>query len=110
MEIDRPIATRELTFHRDGQEPETVVVTIGAPVASDGGDWQCPYAIQANSFTKSFRAFGVDSAQALIHTVCIISSELDALARRHGGEFRYFGNPDVGFPGPESLPKLASGA
>ena len=110
MEVESPIATRQLTFHRDGQEPEIVMVTIGAPVAGGYGDWQCPYAIHAASFAKSFRMFGVDSAQALVHTVCIISSELEALARRHGGEFRYFGDSDSGFPSPDSLPKLGSGA
>ena len=110
MEIESPIATRQLTFHRDGQEPESVLVTIGAPVASGDGHWQCPYAIQATSFSKNFRMSGVDSAQALVHTVCIISSELEALARRHGGEFRYFGDLDSGFPAPESLPTHGSGA
>lgn len=102
MEIDRSIATRQLTFHRDGQEPEDVTVTIGAPAAS-GDDWQCPYSIQAVSFSKSFRMFGVDSSQALIHTVLIISVELEALARRHGGEFRYFGDLGSGFPASDSL-------
>ena len=110
MEIESPIATRQLTFHRDGEEPESVVVSIGAPVAVGDGDWQCPYAIQAASFAKSFRMSGVDSAQALVHTVCIISSELEALARRHGGDFRYFGDLGSGFPAPESLPILGARA
>ena len=104
MEIERPIATRQLTFHREGQEPESVTVTIGAPVAAGDNDWQCPYSIQASSFAKSFRMFGVDSAQALVHTVLIISVELDALARKHGGEFRYFGDTDSAFPAHESVP------
>jgi hypothetical protein len=96
--IGTVISSRELTFTRSGETEEAVIVTIGAPIQAGDDYWVCPYQIKAQSFQKQFRMAGVDSMQALIHTVGIIAVELETLALKHKGTFQYFDDPDLGFP------------
>ena len=93
------IAARDLEFmHADGRI-EQVVVSIGAPFESEKDiEWRCPYSIKAESFEQNFGIAGADSMQALLLTVSIISTELQALERRRNGKFTQYGEPNPGFP------------
>src|SRR5690349_9787662 len=103
LELGTIIGSRDLTFTRSDGVVEPVQVLIGAPVLDGEDTWLCPYLIQGPSFKKQFRMAGVDSMQALVHTTHIISVELEALARKHGGAFQRYGGNDLGFPSPESI-------
>jgi hypothetical protein len=98
MPLGEIIGTRELTFTPKDGVAVPVRVEIGAPVRDPHGDWLCPYAIRAETFKKQFGMAGVDSMQALVHTVLIISVELEALAKKHGGTFHFLGDADLSFP------------
>jgi len=97
------IASRELVFTRSDGLSETVKVFLGAPMLSEHDDWLCPYLIQGMSFQKQFRMVGIDSMQALIHSVHILADELASLARKHDGKFTYLGDSELLLPLPESL-------
>ena len=101
LQLGTFIGSRDLTFTRADGSVEPVKVLIGAPISDGKDSWLCPYLIQATSFQKLFRMAGVDSMQSLIHTTHIIADELDALARKHGGTFQYFGDQDLAFPLPD---------
>ncbi len=96
--LEDAIGTRELTFTRSDGIVERVIVAIVAPVQVEDDFWHCSYIIKSESFTKQFRMAGGDSMQALIHAVQVIAVELDALARKHNGTFRFFDEPDTMFP------------
>jgi hypothetical protein len=103
LQLGTIIGSRDLTFTRVNGSVESVKVLTGAPVPDGEDSWLCPYLIQATSFQKLFRMAGVDSMQSLIHTTHIIADELNALTRKHGGTFHYFGDKDLAFPMPDSL-------
>jgi hypothetical protein len=80
------IGTRELRFTRPSGQSEATRLSIGAPTLRDD-TWWCPYEIRSPSFSRAFALAGEDSLQALLAAVCILSTELDALAREHQGTF-----------------------
>jgi len=93
------IAVRDLTFINRSGIAESAKVAIGRPVmGEDEHQWWCPYRIEVPGFRKEFRMAGEDSMQALLLTVQIIKTELEALARDQGGRFEHFGESDLGFP------------
>jgi hypothetical protein len=91
------IGTRELRFTRHDGRSEATRLSIGAPALRDG-TWWCPYEILSPSFSRAYALAGEDSLQALLASVCILSTELDALAREHRGAFSYFGAKDLMLP------------
>jgi hypothetical protein len=95
--LGRVIAERELRFMRSSGESEAVVVSLGTPARLDG-TWWCPYKIHSPSFSRLYALAGEDSLQALLGSACILKTELDALAREHGGSFSYFGDHDLMLP------------
>lgn len=102
--LGKIIATRNLDFVRRSGLSEAATVSIGEPVLRDcEGTWRCPYQIRTKSFERTFAMAGEDSMQALILTLHIISTELHALAKQHGGAFTQFGEADVGFPSVRNL-------
>jgi hypothetical protein len=93
------IAVRDLTYISGVGVAKAARVSIGKPVmGEDAHQWWCPYRIEAPDFSKEFRMAGGDSMQALILASQIIATELEALARDHGGRFEYFGERELGFP------------
>jgi len=102
--LGKVIATRSLDFVGPSGVSETATVSVGEPVRPDSqGPWRCPYQIRTASFERTFAMAGEDSMQALILTLHIIGTELDALAKQHGGVFRQYGEADLGFPSVRSL-------
>jgi hypothetical protein len=101
--IGKIVATRNLDFVRHSGESETAIVSVGEPVRPEGGPWYCPYQVQTKSFERTFAMAGDDSMQALILTLHIIATELNALAKQHGGVFKQYGGADLGFPSMRSL-------
>jgi uncharacterized protein DUF6968 len=91
------VASRELRFTAASGESEGVLVEIHVPVRTSG-TWWCRYEITAESFSRVFALAGEDSMQALLGSICIISTELDALAKERGGQFSYFGDGDLMLP------------
>src|SRR4051812_18149090 len=87
------IGTRELRFTPHNGQGEATRLSIGAPALRDG-TWWCPYEIRSASFSRAYALAGEDSLQALLGSVCMLSTELDALAREHQGSFSYFGAQD----------------
>ena len=92
------VGSRELTFARKDGSRQNVQVLIGQPVEDKRGGWLCPYLIKAETFEKSFRSVGEDSAQSLQLAFNMISTDLDYLAQREEGAFLFDGDPDHGFP------------
>lgn len=95
LQLGSIIATRKLTFTHADASVEAVTLMIGVPVSDGADDWICPYLVKAESFQKFFRMTGVDSMQALIHTVSVLQDELSALARKHVGTFQYLDGEDL---------------
>jgi hypothetical protein len=91
------IGTRELQLTRHTGQRETTRLSVGAPVLR-GGTWWCPYEIRSPSFSHTYALAGEDSLQALLGSVCILSTELEALAREHQGTFSHFGSQDLMLP------------
>jgi hypothetical protein len=91
------VASRELRFTTASAESEAVLVEVHAPVRTDG-TWWCRYEITAGSFSRVFALAGEDSMQALLGSICIISTELDVLAKERRGKFSYFGDGDLMLP------------
>jgi len=86
------IASRQLEFAFQSGHKESVLVSIGAPVQDPESEcWYCPYQIEAVSFKKHEFSVGMDSVQALDHTLRGMAAVLSYLARRHDGEFQFLG-------------------
>ena len=95
--LGEAIGTRELRFTRETGQSEVVRLSIGTPALRDG-TWWCPYEIRSPSFVRAFALAGQDSLQALLASVSILSTELEALGREHQGAFSYFGTNDLMLP------------
>lgn len=91
------VASRALQFASASGESEAVLVEVHAPVCTDG-TWWCRYEFKASSFNRVFALAGEDSLQALLGSICIISTELEALAKERRGQFSYFGDGDLMLP------------
>jgi hypothetical protein len=104
-EMDMPaggeaFALRVLQFTRVDGRVEDVEVSIEKPVLADNQDyWLCPYRIKGAVFEKRHMSAGEDSLQALLLTIRILPVELAVLAKREGGVFSLYGEPDLGFHG-----------
>jgi len=96
--LGRVVATRHLEFVSSSGASEAAVVQVGEPVHPTGGPWWCPYQVKAQSFERTFAMAGEDSMQALILTLHVLSTELEALARKHHGVFKQHGEAKLGFP------------
>jgi len=113
MAQERPlgevIGERELLFTRRDGTTELVIVRIGKPMITDPNneDWYCPYQISGFGREKKMAMVGVDSVQALVLTLQVIPAELDHLAKRERGFFKWFDDRDLGFP--EQVPSERTG-
>lgn len=96
------VAERELTFVASDGPTYAVVVRHGKPVHEDDS-WVAPYEIASPHWSKRYAAAGEDSAQALVHSLCIIPDELSALERQFTGRFTWLGMKSVGYPQRPSL-------
>jgi hypothetical protein len=100
FELGDVIAERRMTFQpRDGG-PQEVTVRIGRPILDASAPrptWVCPFQITGIGDGETHGLFGIDSMQALLHTVHTIPVELAAYARDADGQFLLFGKPDSSF-------------
>ena len=96
--LGKVVAIRHLEFVGSTGVSEPAVVQVGEPVHPAGGPWWCPYQVKTQSFERTFAMAGEDSMQALILTLHVIATELNALAKQHGGVFMQYGEPFAGFP------------
>lgn len=99
--VDMIIASRQLTISDEtGDRP--VPITIYAPV-DQGDHWRCQFDIMWPDRTKTMRAGGFDSAQALYLAMQAIAVNLYASPYHEAGTLRW-GKPGTGygFPMPRS--------
>ncbi len=96
------IARREFEFESADGESTQVVVKIGAPVPHPEYEstYCCPYEIDGPRKTRLRYQAGVDSMQALLLTLQIISSHFIYIEREDQGTFSYLGGTDIGLPDP----------
>jgi hypothetical protein len=104
------IAERGVTFTRADGSTEQVTIRIGKPTTGEFPDeWTCPYQIQGFGRTKTFRAAGVDSIQALLLTLQTILPELDHLAKRESASYCWLEIANAGFPDYRLSPSYQKG-
>src|SRR5271154_1472332 len=101
FELGDVIASRALEFRGDSGETATVLVEIGRPVPNMEAEsecYWCPYRISGLGRRRTRAIAGVDTAQALVLTLHAIPAEIEAFAREHGGQVKWLGGDDLGFP------------
>ena len=81
------IASQSLLFARDDGASIDVAVEIYEPEAVDDRTWACAFIIRGFEDEIVRHIFGVDSMQALVLSLHVVPSEVQALARRASGRF-----------------------
>lgn len=93
MEQPTAIASRVFELGQSGH----VEISFFAPVA-DGNDWRCDYRIEWPDRTRSYRAFGVDSVQALLLAMKSVQAELTNAPETLAEGLTWLGAADLGLP------------
>lgn len=91
-DLGQVIAERELQ-RKAGGEP--VIVRIGLPVEDSECDWYCPVRITGAGDDTTYKAFGVDSVQALMLGLQMVGARLGSYQREHG--LTWLEMDDLGF-------------
>ena len=94
------IAERQLLFTAADGSTRDVLVQIGRPVKDpeDTGNALCPFRVLGFEEPDTFVAGGVDSVQALILALEVLTDYLAAKARTRGGSISFLGSSHLGFP------------
>jgi|SRR5579872_4461497 len=95
------LATRTLEL----QGKPSVIVELSVPVPH-GDDFECSYKIQGLGAEETKCAFGVDGLQALLLAMQRIGIDLYTSEAFQSGQLRWLGQPDLGFPVPETVRDL----
>jgi hypothetical protein len=95
------IAHRSVDFRR-GDEQWEVQVRIGRP-EQEKEDWKCAVLIEGLGPATEHVARGVDSVQALLLAVVMVTVQLESRVRAEGGTIEWLGFPGAGLPSPDSL-------
>ncbi|WP_108046364.1 hypothetical protein [Bosea sp. 124] len=93
MESSAVIASRTFELGRSGH----VEVSFFAPVP-DGNDWRCDYRIEWPDRTRSYRAFGIDSVQALLLAMKAVQAELTYAPETLNEGLTWLGDADLDLP------------
>ncbi|WNJ90828.1 DUF6968 family protein [Bosea sp. 685] len=93
--MDAPAAIAKRTFELS--QSGRVEVSFFAPMA-DGNDWRCEYRIEWPDRTRSHRAFGVDSVQALLLAMKNVQAELTNAPETLAEGLTWLGNVDLDLP------------
>jgi hypothetical protein len=93
MEPMKVIAVRELKYNSEIGE-HLLVVKLGEPRPDDQGqDWMCSFQIGERRNT----AYGVDSFQALMLALQMLSAELNHLKTKQKLDLKWLGMDNLGF-------------
>jgi hypothetical protein len=93
------IATR--TLRLDGKD--TIMLSIGRPVAEPGGTVFCYYQITGVGSGRVRRAGGIDDIQALTLALKIAAADLYASDEGKAGRITWLGEKDLGLPVPDVI-------
>lgn len=91
------VAERTLVLKESTGVRRNVVVRLGKP-EPDGDDWACSFQILGLERERGLRVMGVDAFQALLLAVKALAVNLEAEAKRVGGNFCWLGQATSGFP------------
>ena len=103
----QPIEGMEIISHRAivlrrGAEQSEVRISIGRP-EQDSQDWQCAVRLEGLGPTTEHVARGVDSVQALLLAVAMVTVQLESRVRDGGATMEWLGLPGAGLPPPDTL-------
>ena len=103
--IGNVIAIRELEL----ENGQTITIRIGKPeIYPELTHYYCPYQIVGIGKEDIRYANGVDSVQALLLALSKIGIELYTSNEATNGQMKWIGEPDLGFPVPESIKDLVT--
>jgi len=93
IELGEVIANRELNYKSTNGE-QSLIVKLGKPRldSKPGGDWECP--IQIGEKIKL--GYGVDSYQALLMAIQLVSIDLKYLKDKQKLNLNWLGMDDLG--------------
>jgi len=94
-QFSRAVAERQLVLvTAGGQRP--LIARLGEPVqdvpSASGDDWRCPIQIEGWEHTPP-PGVGVDSFQALLGAIKLLSAYLTQIERQTGGVLHWLGEP-----------------
>lgn len=95
------IAHRAIVLRR-GAEQSEIRISIGRP-EKDGRDWRCAVRIEGLGPAMEHVARGVDSVQALLLAIAMVTVQLESRVREAGGTIEWLGLPGSGLPPPDTL-------
>jgi hypothetical protein len=81
------IASRVLSFEWPDGASLDVAVEVYRPEEVDARSWACTFVVRGFESDIVRPIFGIDSMQALVLSLHVIPTELQAIARRTGGRF-----------------------
>lgn len=99
------VCQRELEFKGSSGAVKELLVNVYEPFEDEqpGGDWGCTFSISGAGIDVSQTMYGVDSLQALLHSVKGLEAHLLYLKRTLAAEITWLGMEDLGFFSPDPI-------